>query len=59
MNYLVTGGTGLIGRYTIENLLKRGGPVEKLKKLFVMQWAGDKLLDALQFPRELDPDRAS
>ena len=31
----------------------RSGPVEKLKKLSVMQWAGDKLLDALQFPREL------
>lgn len=30
MNYIVTGGTGLIGRYIIENLLKRGGTVYAL-----------------------------
>jgi NAD(P)-dependent dehydrogenase (short-subunit alcohol dehydrogenase family) len=52
MNYLVTGGTGLIGRYTIENLLKRGGTVHAL-----VRPSSKHKLDKLREVLRADEDR--
>jgi len=43
MAYFVTGATGFIGRYLVENLLKRGKPVYAL-----VRKGSQKKLDALR-----------